>query len=94
MFGSACSGVTFAVSPMIAIGTAAGGGAVGLTTIYGAVIVAGLFAFLHRAVLRQADPLLPPVVTGSVIAIIGISLLPVAANDAVRDGVPGGPISG
>src|SRR3712207_9301377 len=36
-------GVTFtAVSPMIAIGLAAGGGTEGLVVIYGAVIVAGL----------------------------------------------------
>src|SRR6188768_4389748 len=39
-------GVTFtAVSPMIAIGMAAGGGTDGLLVIYGAVIVAGLFTF-------------------------------------------------
>src|SRR5918993_5516231 len=88
-------GVTFtAVSPMIAIGTAAGGGAVGLTYIYGAVIVAGLFTFFIAPYFGRLIRFFPPVVTGSVIAIIGISLLPVAANDAVRDGVPGGPISG
>ena len=40
-------GVTFtAVSPMIAIGLAAGGGTEGLLVIYGSVIVAGLFTFL------------------------------------------------
>ena len=40
-------GVTFtAVSPMIAIGLAAGGGVDGLLVIYGSVIVAGLFTFL------------------------------------------------
>src|ERR671912_1965536 len=88
-------GVTFtAVSPMIAIGTAAGGGAVGLTYIYGAVIVAGLFTFFIAPYFGRLIRFFPPVVTGSVIAIIGISLLPVAANDAVRDGVPRGPISG
>ena len=79
---------------MIAIGTAAGGGAVGLTYIYGAVIVAGLFTFFIAPYFGRLIRFFPPVVTGSVIAIIGISLLPVAANDAVRDGVPGGPISG
>jgi OHCU decarboxylase len=88
-------GVTFtAVSPMIAIGSAAGGGAVGLTYIYGSVIVAGVFTFLIAPYFGKLIRFFPPVVTGSVIAIIGISLLPVAANDAVRDGVPGGPISG
>src|SRR5262249_2143597 len=40
-------GVTFtAVSPMIAIGLANGGGTSGLVVIYGAVIVAGLFTLL------------------------------------------------
>ncbi|KMU76119.1 permease [Coccidioides immitis RMSCC 3703] len=53
-------GVTFtAVSPMIAIGMAAGGGTDGLLVIYGAVIVAGLGTFLHRPLLQPADPVLP-----------------------------------
>ena len=88
-------GVTFtAVSPMIAIGLASGGGVNGLVTIYGAVIVAGLFTFLIAPYFGRLIRFFPPVVTGSVISIIGISLLPVAANDAVRDGIPGGPLSG
>ncbi len=88
-------GVTFtAVSPMIAIGLASGGGTAGLVTIYGAVIVAGLFTFFMAPFFGRLIRFFPPVVTGSVIAIIGISLLPVAANDAVRDGIPGGPVSG
>ena len=88
-------GVTFtAVSPMIAIGLAAGGGTAGLVYIYGAVIVAGLFTFFMAPFFGKLIRFFPPVVTGSVISIIGISLLPVAANDAVRDGIPGGPVSG
>ncbi len=88
-------GVTFtAVSPMIAIGLAAGGGTEGLVYIYGAVIVAGLFTFFMAPFFGRLIRFFPPVVTGSVISIIGISLLPVAANDAVRDGIPGGPVSG
>jgi OHCU decarboxylase len=88
-------GVTFtAVSPMIAIGLAAGGGTDGLVVIYGAVIVAGLFTFFIAPFFGRLIRFFPPVVTGSVISIIGISLLPVAANDAVRDGIPGGPVSG
>src|ERR671916_2549675 len=40
-------GVTFAaVSPMISIGLAEGGGVPGLRAIFGAVIVAGIFSFL------------------------------------------------
>src|ERR1044071_9662821 len=40
-------GVTFAaVSPMISIGLAEGGGVPGLRALYGSVIVAGIFAFI------------------------------------------------
>lgn len=78
-------GVTFtAVSPMIAIGTAVGGGTEGLVTIYGSVIVAGLFTFLAAPFFARLVKYFPPVVTGSVILIIGIALLPVAAGDVVR----------
>ena len=53
-------GVTFtAVSPMIIIGLDNGGGADGLTYIYGAVIVAGLFHAADRAVLQPARAVLP-----------------------------------
>src|SRR6201991_4045901 len=82
-------GVTFtAVSPMIAIGLAAGGGTQGLLVIYGAVIVAGLFAFLIAPYFSRLIRFFPPVVTGSVITIIGIALLPVAAADAAGGGGP------
>ena len=77
-------GVTFtAVSPMIAIGNAEGGGTAGLCAIYGAVIVAGVFTFFMAPYFGKMIRFFPPVVTGSVITIIGIALLPVAANDAV-----------
>ncbi|SHJ98734.1 OHCU decarboxylase [Pseudonocardia thermophila] len=80
-------GVTFtAVSPMIAIGLAAGGGTDGLLVIYGAVIVAGLVTFFIAPVFGKLIRFFPPVVTGSVITIIGIALLPVAALDAVGGG--------
>src|SRR5918994_2405823 len=73
-------GVTFtAVSPMIAIGLAAGGGVPGLLVIYGAVIVAGIFTFLIAPFFSKLIRFFPPVVTGTVITIIGIALLPVAA---------------
>ncbi|TQM45949.1 2-oxo-4-hydroxy-4-carboxy-5-ureidoimidazoline decarboxylase [Pseudonocardia cypriaca] len=80
-------GVTFtAVSPMIAIGLAAGGGTDGLLVIYGAVIVAGLATFLIAPFFGRLIRFFPPVVTGSVILIIGLALLPVAALDAVGGG--------
>src|SRR3954465_11303089 len=82
-------GVTFtAVSPMIAIGLAAGGGTQGLVVIYGAVIVAGLFTFLVAPFFSRLIRFFPPVVTGTVILIIGIALLPVAANDAAGGAGP------
>ncbi len=88
-------GVTFtAVSPMIAIGLAAGGGTRGLVVIYGAVIVAGLFTFLIAPFFSRLIRYFPPVVTGSVITIIGIALLPVAALDAVGGGANPKPANG
>ncbi len=78
-------GVTFtAVSPMIAIGLAAGGGTEGLLSIYGSVIVAGIFTFLMAPYFAKLIRFFPPVVTGTVILIIGVALLPVAANDIVE----------
>ena len=88
-------GVTFtAVSPMIAIGLAAGGGTDGLLVIYGAVIVAGLFTFLAAPYFSRLIRFFPPVVTGTVILIIGIALLPVAASDAVGGGGAADPKNG
>ncbi|MER6389292.1 nucleobase:cation symporter-2 family protein [Streptomyces sp. NPDC001523] len=81
-------GVTFtAVSPMIAIGLGAGGGTAALLVIYGAVITAGIatfaFAWMPARVFRVVMSLFPPVVTGTVITILGIVLLPVALKDVV-----------
>jgi OHCU decarboxylase len=77
-------GVTFtAVSPMIAIGLAAGGGTQGLLAIYGSVIVAGLATFFIAPWFSRLIRFFPPVVTGSVILIIGLALLPTAAQDVV-----------
>jgi OHCU decarboxylase len=82
-------GVTFtAVSPMIAIGLGAGGGTAGLLSIYGAVLCAGVFTFLVAGSFAKLVKFFPPVVTGSVILIIGVALLPVAANDIVMGNGP------
>jgi NCS2 family nucleobase:cation symporter-2 len=67
-------GVTFAsVTPMIMIGTQNG-----ITAIYGSIIVAGLITFLIAPYFSRLIRLFPPVVTGSIITIIGITLLPVS----------------
>ena len=77
-------GVTFtAVGPMIAIGSAVGGGTPGLLSIYGSVIVAGFVTLLMARHFAGLVRFFPPVVTGSIILIIGLALLPVAANDIV-----------
>jgi OHCU decarboxylase len=76
-------GVTFtAVTPMIIIGVDRGGGAGSLVYIYGAVMVAGLFTLLIAPFYSQLVRFFPPVVTGTVITIIGVTLIPVAAFDA------------
>jgi OHCU decarboxylase len=76
-------GVTFtAVAPMISIGQSEGGGVPGLLHIYGAVIVAGVATFLFAPYYSRLLKLFPPVVTGTVITVIGIALLPVAAQQA------------
>lgn len=69
-------GVTFAaVTPMIMIGQTHG-----LAGIYGSVIVAGLITFLVSPYFSRLIRFFPPVVTGSIITIIGLSLLPVAVR--------------
>ncbi len=49
-----------------------------LPIIFGAVIVAGLLGFLAAPFFSKAVRFFPPVVTGTVITLIGVSLLPVA----------------
>ncbi|MHA3023252.1 solute carrier family 23 protein [Mycobacterium sp. BMJ-28] len=79
-------GVTFAgVSPIIAIGLAHGGGAASLLYVYGAVIVAGVFTFLIAPIFIKLLKFFPPVVTGTLITIIGLCLVPVGAMDAVTN---------
>ena len=69
-------GCTFtAVVPMIAIGNSAG-----LATMYGAIFVSGLVVVLIAPFFAKVAKLFPPVVTGSVVTIIGITLVPVAMN--------------
>ena len=72
-------GTSFAaVASMLAIGAAGGGGLPGLRAIFGAILVAGILGFLVSGVFSQLLNFFPPVVTGSVITVIGVSLLPVA----------------
>ena len=70
-------GVSFAgVATMVAIVTTGGG----LQAVYGAVIVASLIGFFLAPYFSKIIRFFPPVVTGCVITIIGLSLLPVAVR--------------
>jgi uric acid transporter len=72
-------GTSFAaVSTILAIGATSGGGPEALREVYGAVIVAGIIAFLIAPFFTMLLRFFPEVVTGVVITVIGISLLPVA----------------
>lgn len=70
-------GCTFtAVTPIISIGNEFGIGA-----IYGAIIVSGFIIILISGIFGKIVKFFPPIVTGSVVTIIGISLLPTALNN-------------
>ncbi len=71
-------GVTFAsVTPMLAM---AHDPALGLQGIYGAVIVAGIFGLVAAGLVGKLLPFFPPVVTGSIITTIGITLMRIGIN--------------
>jgi len=71
-------GVTFAsLGPMISMALTPD---VGLLGIYGSVIAAGIFGIVAAPFISRLLPLFPPVVTGSIILVIGISLMRVGIN--------------
>ncbi len=73
-------GVSFAsVATIIAI--LKGGG--DIQTVFGAVMVASVIGLLITPVFSRVIKYFPPLVTGSVITIIGLSLIPVAAQWAM-----------
>ncbi|WP_144548059.1 nucleobase:cation symporter-2 family protein [Bacillus sp. X1(2014)] len=70
-------GCTFtAVGPMIAIG-----GQFGISAIYGSILISGLIVIAISQFFGKLIKFFPPVVTGSVVTIIGITLIPVAMNN-------------
>lgn len=84
-------GVTFtAVSPLIAIGIAATpAGAdpkTGLATMYGSIIAAGLVTFFVAPFFAKLLRFFPPVVTGTLLTVMGITLISVSAGDIVSWG--------
>jgi uric acid transporter len=83
-------GVTFAaVSPMVVMALDP---SIGITGIFGAVIAAGIFGILIAPVISWLLPMFPPVVTGTIITVIGISLMKIGINWAAggpHPGIPG-----
>ncbi len=70
-------GCTFtAVGPIIAIASTSN-----LPTAYGAIIISGLFVVLAAPLYGKVLRFFPKIVTGSVVTIIGLSLIPVAMNN-------------
>jgi NCS2 family nucleobase:cation symporter-2 len=73
-------GVSFAsVAPMLAMANSTGG-ASGAQIIFGAIIGAGVVSMLLAPVMSRMLRFFPPVVTGTVIAVIGISLMRIGIN--------------
>jgi NCS2 family nucleobase:cation symporter-2 len=76
-------GVTFAsVGPMVAMANAHGGPE-GARAIFGAIIGAGVLSILIAPLMSRLLRFFPPVVTGTIIAIIGISLMRVGVGWAM-----------
>lgn len=78
-------GVTFAsVAPMLAMIAAGNAAKVPATQtlnlIYGSVIVAGVFGFLISPFVSRMLRFFPPVVTGTIILVIGITLMRIGIN--------------
>ena len=73
-------GVTFAaVAPMVAMANANSGTA-GAQVIFGAIMGAGLISILIAPLVSRMLRFFPPVVTGTIIAVIGISLMRIGIN--------------
>ncbi len=73
-------GVTFAsVAPMVAIANANPGQS-GAQLLFGSIIGAGIISILIAPLVSRMLRFFPPVVTGTIIAVIGISLMRVGIN--------------
>lgn len=81
-------GVTFAaVGPMVAMANAHSG-VEGARAIFGAIIGAGVLSVLIAPLMSRLLRFFPPVVTGTIIAIIGISLMRVGVGWAMGGPAP------
>ena len=52
-----------------------------INTMYGAIIASGIFVFLIAGWFSKVKKLFPPVVTGTLITVIGLTLIPVAVQN-------------
>lgn len=69
-----CAVIT--LGPMISIGKAEG-----LTSVYGAIIASSVFVFIASFFIDKILIFFPKLVTGSLVAIVGFSLVPIALQD-------------
>lgn len=73
-------GVTFAaVGPMVAMANAQGGHE-GARAIFGAIIAAGIISIIIAPFVSRMLRFFPPVVTGTIILVIGVSLMRIGIN--------------
>ncbi|MEZ5755961.1 MAG: nucleobase:cation symporter-2 family protein [Paracoccaceae bacterium] len=73
-------GVTFAaVGPMVAM-AGAQGGSDGARAIFGAIMAAGVISMLIAPFISRMLRFFPPVVTGTIILVIGVSLMRIGIN--------------
>ena len=57
------------------------GGQYGITSIYGSILASGLIVILISSFFGKLARFFPPVVTGTVVTVIGVTLIPVAINN-------------
>ncbi len=75
-------GTSFAfIGPMIAAGIAAGKGAPGLAMIYGLVLAGSPIEMIFSRFIHLAKDIITPIVTGTVVMLIGLSLIRVGVVD-------------
>lgn len=65
-----------AIGPMVQVG-----GQYGLGTMFGSVLAAGLVILLLAPIFAKLSHLFPPLVTGTIVTLIGATLIPVAINN-------------
>jgi uric acid transporter len=87
-------GVTFAAVPPMIVMVADPG--VGLTGLFGSIIAAGVVTILLAPLVGRMVKLFPPVVTGTVITVTGVNLIPVGINwmaGGAKGGAVGEPVN-